>query len=395
MRIVPTRRGSWNWADLSRGKIVENQSLACAEAWPRTQLIWLVSLARAADRSILPLACSDEGEFRAAAYLPLPRKGAIVFVRSVHLRRFLRSVLPSIGNSTPFVLVTADYPSADLSLPSAALRPTEVAAVLAHPSLRGWWCTNTDHPAVHRLPLGVDYHDSALHGRMQPDITLRHLLHPLALYLPQLSPERQEAMLLGVARSLPSPASRPPHLAWADFHFDKRSRHRQQLFRRIERAPWLVVPPVRLSRTQLWQRKGQYLFDLSPPGHGVDCYRTWESLALGMIVIVQRGPLSVSVRGDGGLYHGLPIVLVDDFAREVSAQALRRWAAEHERRPKASRAEMLNRSAAAAVVLTTEIGGIEVPERLTLEFWLRRFRRALKRRTAPARPREAAGGGAQ
>ena len=41
----------------------------------------------------------------------------------------------------------------------------------------------------------------------------------------------------------------------------------------------------------------------SPPGHGLDCHRTWEALSLGCIVLVQASPL------DGLFAHWqLPVV---------------------------------------------------------------------------------------
>ena len=61
------------------------------------------------------------------------------------------------------------------------------------------------------------------------------------------------------------------------------------------------------------------LLDLSPPGHGFDTHRTWESLALGLAVIVLSGPIDA-------LYVDLPVVRVESFA-EITPERLRRWAA--------------------------------------------------------------------
>lgn len=119
----------------------------------------------------------------------------------------------------------------------------------------------------------------------------------------------------------------------------------------------LCRTPHRLPRVELWARKGRNLFDLSPRGHGIDCYRTWESLALGMVVIVQRvrGPLDQ-------LYEGLPVVLVDDYD-EVSNVTLARWAEEH--KAKFARGDYP----------TVELApGVRVLERLTTAYWVRVMR---------------------
>uniref|UniRef100_A0A6V2SCR4 Uncharacterized protein n=1 Tax=Emiliania huxleyi TaxID=2903 RepID=A0A6V2SCR4_EMIHU len=349
------------WSDLSKGHVVEDPAKACAQAWPTTRLFWLVALARAADRAVLPLACGASADFREEAYLPVPRGGALLFVRSRHLVRWVEAVLPAIGNATPFVLATGDPEATDYTLPEGVLSPALVRRILAHPSLRGWWATNANHPRVHRLPLGIDFHSSALSGRVQPDLKVKHLLRPRSLYSPQEMPDAQEEKLLAVSRALPAPHDRPRHLAWADFHFERRNSARRAIFHRVKGEPWLVVPQRRVRRAELWEQKGRYLFDLSPPGHGPDCFRTWESLALGMIVIVERGPLGVSVDGDGGLYAGLPVVQVANMSTDVNATALRAWAAAHATRdggkgPRAS----------------------AVPDRLKLSHWVRAMRRAAR-----------------
>ena len=56
-----------------------------------------------------------------------------------------------------------------------------------------------------------------------------------------------------------------------------------------------------------------YNFVLSPPGNGVDTHRTWETLYMGGIPIVQRHP-AISP-----LLEGLPAVQVDDW-RELQAE---------------------------------------------------------------------------
>lgn len=61
------------------------------------------------------------------------------------------------------------------------------------------------------------------------------------------------------------------------------------------------------------------MFVLSPEGNGMDCHRTWEALLLGNIPVVRRNPLV-------GLYDGLPVLVVDDWA-DVTRERLAGWAA--------------------------------------------------------------------
>lgn len=62
----------------------------------------------------------------------------------------------------------------------------------------------------------------------------------------------------------------------------------------------------------------KHAFVVSPHGFGLDCYRTWEALLCGAIVIVKT---SVQDR----LYDGLPVVIVDDWSECLDKRNLRRW----------------------------------------------------------------------
>jgi len=72
-----------------------------------------------------------------------------------------------------------------------------------------------------------------------------------------------------------------------------------------------------MPRVELWKRKGEYAFSVSPHGNGLDCHRTWEDLVLGCIVIVKTSPLDA-------LYEGLPVVIVKDWS-EITRENLEKW----------------------------------------------------------------------
>ena len=73
-------------------------------------------------------------------------------------------------------------------------------------------------------------------------------------------------------------------------------------------------------------------FVLSPRGNGLDCFRTWEALALGTIPIVKKsGPFDA-------IYEGLPVLLVDrweDVTLELLERILQEW--RHRRFPNLKR----------------------------------------------------------
>ncbi len=139
-------------------------------------------------------------------------------------------------------------------------------------------------------------------------------------------PQEQETTLNTILKTL-QPTHQRKKGAFIDFqhadtmHADlkrylKCAEDRQTIFKRllptglIEHGPWM-------RRSEVWKRKGQYAFSISPHGNGLDCHRTWEDLTLGCIVIVKTSPLDP-------LYKDLPVVIVKDWS-EVTPENLDTW----------------------------------------------------------------------
>jgi hypothetical protein len=205
--------------------------------------------------------------------------------------------------------------------------------------------------------------------------TPRVLLRPSSLLSPQTSPAQQEAYLLRLLATLP-PTRQRLVKAWCDFQFDSDNPTRRALWEQMQAHPLTRMALVATSRTlqpsELFAAKARYMFDVSPPGHGVDCYRTWESIVLGMIPIVQGGThLDV-------LFDELPagtVVRVRNFT-EVTPANLLVWARRYEQQH--AWAAGANHS---TVQLKLADGRtVRVPKQLTNSYWLQLWRRALRRK---------------
>ena len=121
------------------------------------------------------------------------------------------------------------------------------------------------------------------------------------------------------------------------------------------------------------------MFDVSPPGHGIDCVRTWEALALGMIpiVLISHPPTPLDA-----LFNELPVVRVRNYS-EITPARLRTWASTHEKR-KAKRREATRETtrvdARSEVSLTLPDGRrVVVPAPLTTAWWAEKWKHAAKR----------------
>ncbi len=114
------------------------------------------------------------------------------------------------------------------------------------------------------------------------------------------SPKEQVTELDSIVSTLVETNQRKP-LVYADFHHNRNygrkfplinvqlSLSRAEVFESLKNNPLIFWSPGRLVRTESWREKSNYAFEISVFGNGLDCYRTWEALILGMIVIVQRG----------------------------------------------------------------------------------------------------------
>jgi hypothetical protein len=78
----------------------------------------------------------------------------------------------------------------------------------------------------------------------------------------------------------------------------------------------------RIPQEACWRMHRDFAFEASPQGNGMDCFRTWEALALGTVPIVRTSPLDRLYRA-----HDLPVAIVGDWS-EVTPQRLVEWAEE-------------------------------------------------------------------
>jgi hypothetical protein len=240
-----------------------------------------------------------------------------IWVQCRFLRAFFEIALPH--TTTPFVLVISD---GDESFPSnSGLSAAEIEAFLNHEKVLHVFAQNYDYDGpsakVSHLPIGMDFHTVAYKG-------------PEGGWGQKGSPLEQERYLKEVLAEL-LPTSQRKAKAFVDFHHSDTMRagfkrylqfgeDRASIFARLD-ATGLIDHAGFMPRTELWKKKGEYAFSISPHGNGLDCHRTWEDLVLGCIVIVKTSTLDP-------LYEGLPVVIIRDWS-EITKENLDRWLAQY------------------------------------------------------------------
>lgn len=221
------------------------------------------------------------------------KAGDLVWVRLSWIKSFVEQVLPLI--KYPFVLVTGD---SDLSAPVSMM--AEAMAVLENSNVLHWYAQNCDGPnfmnRMSPIPIGLDFHTISDKPFWGENIA---------------SPVQQESALRSIVRQYRPMRERICKVyvdcAWQPSYLYRHER-RQDIIKQILTNDLFVLQRKPLSRSQLWSAWGEYSFVLSPHGVGLDCHRTWESLACGHIVLVPSSPLDE-------LYEGLPVVPIKDWSK--------------------------------------------------------------------------------
>jgi len=248
-----------------------------------------------------PLACCEIGD------------DELVWVRLSWLRSFVRQVLPFVKAN--FVLVTGD---SDSCVPSDL--GSEASAVLECSKVVHWYTQNYDgsmpSERISPIPIGIDF----------------HMLSEKAIWGEDVSPPlEQERALVSIGKSL-SPLPTRFQRVYVDFGWQRRfdlrrlfhplegtsfHENRHQLAKKLCRNELVYCQTGPLPRREMWRKRGEYAFVLSPHGNGLDCHRTWEALALGHIVLGASSSLD-------GLYVGLPVVALTSWS-EITPKNLERW----------------------------------------------------------------------
>lgn len=285
--------------------------------WELTDFVWNLGMAASCDigpdkdpRKLFPDYGDPAARLNKDAFEAI-KSGDIVWVCAYCVPLFNEKFLPNI--KVPFVLVISN---GDESFPSQFVADFDVDKFIGNKNIVHIFAQNCDYKGssgkVSHLPIGMDFHSVGYKGGYWGETG---------------SPHEQEKRLKALLKEF-----QPTHLrkmrAFVDFQLNDSIRYgggnrhlqwgedRTTIFQRLLRSG-LIDFSGRMNRSDLWKKKGEYAFSISPHGNGLDCHRTWEDLILGCIVIVKTSPLDP-------LYEGLPVVIVKDWG-EVTQTNMEKW----------------------------------------------------------------------
>ena len=275
------------------------------------------------------------------------RHGETLFVHPDLLIEFTNTLLPTL--TVPFVLVTG---CSDYTFPMHY--PKESNLILRNPVVLKWYAQNCAMKVgkFEQLPIGMDYHshvsprmDTLFEGLpiveegtdLEGEGWVEVDPHPVTTTSSEYPPNQQESDILSLLSTLKE------SLCYGNFHFFTESRYggdREEAKQAIP-SNCIFYEKERISREKVFEKMAKYKYVISPFGNGLDCYRTWEALALGCIPIIRSSGLD-------SLFKGLPVMIVNSWS-EVTREKL-----------------------------DTFVPDYSQIEKITLDYWMRRLNSHLK-----------------
>jgi len=254
-------------------------------------------------------------------------KGRIIAIKTFQIKEFCKLLMKNSLKTFPFILITADCDD------SSSSYAEEIKQILNHHSLVKMYCINNDislsHPKLETIPIGIDYHTDFFNQFRN----VFDFVFGAASGDPRKTPKRQETELLGIKSILPHPFERPP-LAYtsATLSMNDSAKYTKHNFkglrkelkdRKKEFEGIITYQDKRISKVETWIRHGDFLFIVSPPGAGLDCFRTWEAIILGNIPILLKTPHFTET----SLFDELPVVFIENYS-EITLENMEIWKAE-------------------------------------------------------------------
>lgn len=280
--------------------------------WETSEFIWNFGLVQSSVNCPLDPGnyFSSSRSFNPDSCLNL-KQDDIVWLRCVHIPEFCDLILPKL--KVDITILIAD---GDASFPTDCGSASAFIKLINNKHIKHIYAQNCEikHHKVSHIPIGIDYHTIAYsHGGWQET---------------PATPKEQEAKLNSIIKSS-LPTNKRKLKAFIDFqHADTMQggeynrqlqfgENRTQIFDKLRMFNAPIDHCSFLKRSELWKKKSEYAFSISPHGHGYDCHRTWEDLILGCIVIVKTSPLDV-------LYKDLAVIIVKDWS-EITELNMQLW----------------------------------------------------------------------
>jgi hypothetical protein len=218
--------------------------------------------------------------------------------------------------SVPFILVSAE---SDYSIPFIDTKNKYLGnfVLLENKNLIRWYSTNVDliHPKLSCIPIGLPKHVPFMHqsymgwntsSRINDvDNFINNFIYIPSLKENVLNRNNNDYRELLYFKMTIGNSKQCNHI---------HENIREESLVKLNQNGFTDIDTKLIYWTDYIIELSKYKFCLSLPGKGLDCYRTWESLTLGVIPIVINSNLNT-------LYDDLPVLIINDVS-EITSEFL-------------------------------------------------------------------------
>lgn len=177
----------------------------------------------------------------------IQNNGDVAFVKTDHIHHFFEKVVPLIKYKFKLITHNSDLPINEDQIP-----------LLNHPNLTKWYAQNVDvyHSKLTSIPIGIA-NARWKHG----DISM--------------------------FKEVESMHTEKTNLLYCNFDSTTNQSRRSQLYDQFSSQDFAYISQRKTFKEYLTDIKSSH-YVLSPNGNGIDCHRTWESILMGAIPIVEQ-----------------------------------------------------------------------------------------------------------
>lgn len=232
--------------------------------------------------------------------------GSVVYVISSALKDWFNKIYPELLiKNIKIILVTGDAvksnPLESLEIDKDALNKIKKEGVIYH-----WFCQNCDIDSEDYLtpiPVGLDYH--TIHKKNYwGEFQTHNIIQDLDINF--------------LSRNRLGNFNNRKYDLFCDIHLNSHNMSERIIaFEKSKDISNVFFVCERIKRSEYWKKMKLSKFIISPPGVGLDCHRSWEALALGVVPIIKSSKLSK-------IFQNLPVLIVDSF-EEINDELLRSY----------------------------------------------------------------------
>ena len=232
--------------------------------------------------------------------------GSVVYVISSALKDWFNKIYPELLiKNIKIILVTGDSVKSN-PLESLEIDKDEFNKIKKEGIIYHWFCQNCDIDSedyVTPIPVGLDYH--TIHKKNYWGEFQTHNII-------------QDIEMNFLSRNKLGNFNDRKYDLFCDIHLNLNNKSERTIaFQKSKDINNAFFVRERIKRSEYWKKMRLSKFIISPSGVGLDCHRTWEALALGVVPIIKSSNISK-------IFQELPVLIVDSFD-ELNDELLRSY----------------------------------------------------------------------